>query len=167
MRKNATQERVDNPLGLRLVPKILDWLDSFRLSKRIGVMTYKTYRTRKLDSAVGSEVAVVERIAARSTMVQVICWPCLEEFNSQSQHGEDPDYNLAFGNVSLENALAGKLPRCTTCDRSMSPSGVGSSSNIGERQNELRRFLTESEQQVRSSLAFRAARAVAKLGRRE
>jgi hypothetical protein len=164
---NAAPTRSSSSFGLKLLSTVFEWLDACRLSTRIGVMTYKTYCTGQWASAAGAEreADAIERIAATSTMIQVICWPCLDEFNSTSQHGGDPHYNLAFGNVSIENALAGNLPRCPTCNKSMSPSGVGSSSNIGDRQEQLRRFLADSGQRVRSSLAFRAARAVARLGR--
>jgi hypothetical protein len=141
----------------RFLSKYFEWRASWKRNARIWADTYSLY----LSNA-ASDDEVINRVAASSTSLQVICWPCLDKFNSRSQHGGDPDYGLAFGQVSLKDAIADEIPRCASCNMPMSFTGVRS-----DRQQHLQEYLAESEQYVKSSIVFRAARNIAKLSRRK
>jgi hypothetical protein len=142
----------------RFLSKFFEWRASWKRNARIWADTFSLY----LSNAARSDDEVVKQVAASSTSLQVICWPCLDEFNSRSQHGKNPDYGLALGQVSVKNAFTDEIPRCTSCNMPMSFTGVRS-----DRQLHLQECLAESEQYVKSSLAYRAAPNIAKLSRRK
>jgi|HubBroStandDraft_2_1064218.scaffolds.fasta_scaffold576189_2 hypothetical protein len=144
------------PLGGKQISKLFAWVESVKRERRIAIWTYKVYRTRKALSGNNEDTDAVRQVAAKSSMVQLTCWHCLDDFNLRSRRGEDPDYRLAFGEVSIGEALAGLLPNCKSCNRPMSLSG--SLENV-------KKYLVESEDHVRSSLAFQSARIAAKLRR--
>lgn len=145
------------------------WLRSWKYRARVCLQTFVVYRSGAFvmtAADIAKERAAVERIAAFSTHLQVICWPCLEAFNERSQRGEDPDYSLAFGYVSIAKAIEGRLPICASCGRPKSLVGTSSAADDNEYKNFCQARLAEAREHINSSLAFLAARKIATLGRK-